>query len=263
MIPKVIHYCWFGGKPIPQELKNYMSTWSCFCPDYEIKLWNEDNFNIDSHPFVQSAYEARNFAYVSDYVRAFVLNKFGGIYLDTDVELKESLNNFLDNEAFSGFESKGYPFTSAVWGSIANHSFTTRMLGYYDSIGNYSDKLPTNVVIGSKFLIEEFGVDPTLNKKQIGNNKVNSFHIYPSTHFCLDLPKNYSTHHFYGSWLPNKTESAKDAVHQMYIQDEVENSIKDLNKYLIRVIACSISFRSLLYLIKYYLKKKIFKYKNK
>ena len=154
MIPKTIHYCWFGPNKIPEELIQYIKTWELFCPDYEIKLWNEDSFDVNSHPFTKSAYKVKKYAYVSDYVRAYALHNFGGIYLDTDVELKEGLDPFLNHEAFTGFESKNSPFT-AVWGSIPEHSLTNKILKYYhDRI--YTLEESTNTFSVSEILNNQF-----------------------------------------------------------------------------------------------------------
>ena len=86
MIPKIIHYCWFGGKELPIEVKKCIASWRKMCPDYEIIRWNESNFDVGQHPFVREAYKAKVWAFVSDYARLKVVYDNGGIYLDTDVE---------------------------------------------------------------------------------------------------------------------------------------------------------------------------------
>ncbi len=91
MIPKMIHYCWFGGKPLPKDVLDCIKTWKKYCPDYEIKRWDESNFDVNSHPFMKAAYEAKAWAFVSDYARLKVVYDNGGIYLDTDVELLKNL----------------------------------------------------------------------------------------------------------------------------------------------------------------------------
>ena len=117
MIPKIIHYCWFGGNAIDEFSNNCINEWQKKLPDYLIKKWDETNFDIENAvPFVREAYHNKKWAFVSDYVRAYALWSEGGIYLDTDVEIKYSLDIFLQHSAFSGFERKGYPFT-ALWGS--------------------------------------------------------------------------------------------------------------------------------------------------
>lgn len=104
MIPKVIHYCWFGGNPIPAEYKKYIESWKRFLPDYEVKEWNENNYDIHCIPFSEEAYHARKFAYVSDYARLRILYENGGVYFDTDVELIKSIGDILQKGPFLAFE---------------------------------------------------------------------------------------------------------------------------------------------------------------
>ena len=106
MIPKIIHYCWVGRNPLPENTKKYIETWKYFCPDYEIIEWNEDNFDINSNQYAAEAYAAKKWAFVSDYMRLSVLYKYGGIYLDTDMELIKKLDVFLKHHAFTAFESR-------------------------------------------------------------------------------------------------------------------------------------------------------------
>lgn len=107
MIPKIIHYCWFGGKPLPPLAKKCLDSWKRFCPDYEIIQWNESNFDLSSTPlYVKQAYEAKKWAFVTDYVRLQVVYENGGIYFDTDVELLKPLEPFLSYRAFFGFENR-------------------------------------------------------------------------------------------------------------------------------------------------------------
>ena len=115
-IPKIIHYCWFGGKPIPKNLKNYIKSWEKYCPDYEIKEWNESNFDINSNKFIKEAYINKKFAFVTDYVRLYVIYNYGGIYLDTDVEIIKNFDGLLNNELFMGIQQ--------------NDSFATTGLGF-------------------------------------------------------------------------------------------------------------------------------------
>ena len=107
MIPKVIHYCWFGGKPLPRTARKCLSSWKKACPDYEIKRWDESNFDVWQHPFVASAYEAKAWAFVSDWARLKVLYDNGGIYLDTDVKLLKRLDELLANQCYIGVQQSG------------------------------------------------------------------------------------------------------------------------------------------------------------
>ena len=201
MIPKTIHYCWFGPNNIPDQLQEYIKTWKIFCPDYEIKLWNEESFDIDSQPFTKSAYEAKKYAFVSDYVRAYALYHEGGIYLDTDVEIKRNLDVFLNHQSFSGRECSGVAFTSAVWGAEPHHSLTKKVLAFYDNRKYVEELEAPNTSSISKILAKDYGIDLDTNKLEVGLYKQDSIHIYPAEYFCLDRMPNYTTHHFYGSWL--------------------------------------------------------------
>ena len=103
-IPKIIHYCWFGGGPISPESRKCIESWKKYCPDYKIIEWNEQNFEISQNRYAQQAYEAKKYAFVSDYVRLAVLYEYGGIYLDTDVELVRPLDELLEHKGFIGME---------------------------------------------------------------------------------------------------------------------------------------------------------------
>ncbi|MCH7350429.1 MULTISPECIES: glycosyltransferase [unclassified Acinetobacter] len=256
MIPKIIHYCWFGGKKIPEPLQHYINGWQEKCPDWEIKLWNEENFDINSHPFAQKAYEEKKYAFVSDYVRASALYEFGGVYLDTDVEIKHAIDEFLTLEAFSSFEIDSIPFTSAVWGSMPKHSLVKRMLDYYDS-KTYSNDEPPNTVTISNLLTRFYGIDPHKDENQVGNDGSNKIHIFSSSYFCLDLPKNYTTHHFIGSWLDKgKKESYKEKVHTVHYTNKILTSDVATDKLFLKELAKKINISSLLNLIRYYIKHK-------
>ena len=108
MIPKVIHYCWFGHGEKPELARKCIASWKKFCPDYEIIEWNEGNFDVKQNGYTQMCYEEKKYAFLSDYVRLLVVAEYGGIYFDTDVELLKSLDQLLDHEAFFGFETPEY-----------------------------------------------------------------------------------------------------------------------------------------------------------
>jgi hypothetical protein len=196
MIPKVLHYCWFGGNPKSDLILHCMESWHKYLPEYEFIEWNESTFPTESHRFTNENYLAKRYAFVTDYVRAFALYTQGGVYLDTDVELKSSLNPFLEHSAFSGFERSGLPFT-AVWGSERSHIWPKKVMEMYDNFHN-DNFLPTNTSMVSNLLTSEFGIDPIRNEFQLGTDGIA---IYPSSHFCLDIPPTFATHHFGGSWL--------------------------------------------------------------
>lgn len=107
MIPKKIHYCWFGRKPLPESAKKCIASWKKFFHDYEIIEWNEDNYDVNKIPYIQQAYEAKKYAFVSDYARFDVLYQYGGVYFDTDVEVIRPFEDILEKGAFMGCETDG------------------------------------------------------------------------------------------------------------------------------------------------------------
>jgi len=213
MIPKIIHYCWFGGNDKSALALSCIESWKFYLSDYEIIEWNEGNFNVNSCEYVSEAYESKKWAHVSDYVRAKVLHTHGGIYLDTDVEIRRNLDQFLVHKAFSGFELKGFPFT-ALWGTEKGHHWPLKVVEYYHKA---KFTLETNTVSVSKLLVSDYGINPNLDKLQVFDNDI---FIYPSTYFCLDMP-NYATHHFEGSWLEKKNGVTwKDHLHNKYFENQ-------------------------------------------
>lgn len=213
MIPKVIHYCWFGGKPLPEEFKEYINSWKKFCPDYKIIEWNEDNFDLNCNDFTREAYEAKKWAFITDYVRLYVLYNYGGIYMDTDVEVLKPLDPFLENEAFSGFESNSN-IPTGIMASVKGFKLYKEFLDYYNgrhfkkTDGKYD--ITTNVVIMTK-ICEKHGLKRNNNLQNIDGWK-----LYPSEYFCpksyvngnINITKNTITiHHFSGSWLPKETRN--------------------------------------------------------
>ena len=199
MIPKKIHYCWFGNNPKPTIVEYCITSWKKYLPDYEIIEWNEDNFDVTQNDFVKTAYQNKKWAFVSDFARAKALYEHGGFYLDTDMEIKNTLNEFLHHRAVCGFEIKGIPY-SAFWGIEKGHVLATKIMDYYL---NNDYKEEPNTAIFSKLLVEEFGADANNdNYQELKEGIV----LYPSTYFSLDLPINYVTHHFSGSWHDSWTE---------------------------------------------------------
>ena len=135
MIPKKIHYCWFGYNPKPPLAEKCIKSWKRHCPDYEIVEWNEDNFDIASCPlYVRQAYQLKKWAFVTDYIRLKVVYDNGGIYLDTDVELKKRLDELLKYKAFFGFETTGYINTGLGFGAEEGMSILSELMSDYEEI---------------------------------------------------------------------------------------------------------------------------------
>ena len=104
MIPKIIHYCWFGRKPLPELAIKCIASWKKFFPDYEIKEWNEDNFDVNQIPYTMQAYKSKKYAFVSDFARFWILYNYGGIYFDTDVEVIKPMDHIIDQAPYMGVE---------------------------------------------------------------------------------------------------------------------------------------------------------------
>lgn len=131
MIAQRIHYCWFGGRPLPLQARRCLASWAYHLPDYEIVRWDEQSFDVHSHPFAAAAYSSGCYAFVSDYVRMYVLYAFGGIYLDVDVEMNADFEQLRDSDFFIGLEDRKR-FGTSVIGAVAGHWLPMQMLSYYD-----------------------------------------------------------------------------------------------------------------------------------
>lgn len=153
MIPKKIHYCWFGRGQMPELAKKCIESWKKYLPDYEIKEWNEDNFDLNAYPYVREAYDNRKFAFVTDVVRLYALYTEGGIYMDTDVEVLKSLDGFLHHVAFSGFEDD-HNIPSGIMASEKGGKWAKDNLDYY---------------VGKHFIKEDGSLDLTTNVITITN----------------------------------------------------------------------------------------------
>lgn len=141
-IPKVIHYCWFGNNPKPELVLRCIESWKVHCPDYELLEWNEQNFDVAQHPFMKAAYEAKKWAFVSDVARLLVVYQYGGIYLDTDVELHMPLDIQLQYECFFAFESAAYIASGLGFGAIKEHPYIKVMIdSYQDATFNHKSTI--------------------------------------------------------------------------------------------------------------------------
>ncbi|CCI84430.1 polysaccharide biosynthesis protein CpsM(V) [Lactobacillus pasteurii DSM 23907 = CRBIP 24.76] len=200
MIPKIIHYVWVGGNPKSDAIKRCMKTWQKHLKDYQIIEWNEENFDIHQNAYLEQAYKAKKWAFVSDYIRAKVIYDMGGIYLDTDVLVLDDLHELLDNHAFVGFENKDNPFT-AVFGAEPHHPLIAKMLEYYDDRNFEFDKndqmAGVNTVSVSQILIKQYGVK-TNNQEQMVADDI---HVYPDGILCNPSSQSKTIHVFTGTWM--------------------------------------------------------------
>ena len=183
MIPKIIHYCWFGRGEMPQLAKDCIASWHKYMPDWEYKLWNEDVFDVYSVPYTKEAYETKKYAFVSDYVRLYALNKEGGVYLDVDFEVYKPFDDLLHWNAFAGFEgSKFSPLMMGVIASCHDGIWVKEQLDHYQGRrfvnGDGSLDLTTNV----KFVTENMRMNGFVQNGKEQDYK--DLHVFPVDYFC-------------------------------------------------------------------------------
>ena len=210
MIPKKIHYCWFGGQPKTELATHCIESWKKIHPDFEIVEWNDENSPLEDNNYVREAYEQKKWAFVSDYVRSKVMLEHGGIYMDTDMELKHPLDEFLNEEAICGFEVKGVPY-SAFWMAEPQHQLSKDFVDYYQRQDGFVERINTDIF--SEMLEKEYGADrysDTIQKLKHGVT------LYPSVYFSQDLQKNYVSHHFSGSWFGGDEENTHKKMVNVY-----------------------------------------------
>lgn len=212
MIPKVIHYCWFGRNPLPKSALKCIDSWRKFFPDYEIKEWNEDNFDVNIIKYTQDAYNAKKYAFVSDYARIWILYNYGGVYFDTDVEVISPMIDIIEKGPFMGFEINNSTENKIAVNPGLGIGSPSRLELYKDILDVYSN---LNFWIGSKinlYAIVRITTDIlTINglKNVDGAQTVNGITIYPSEFFNpldsltgrLNKTANTRTIHWYdNSW---------------------------------------------------------------
>lgn len=209
-IPLKIHYCWFGGNPLPELAKKCIASWQKFLPNYEIKRWDETNFDLNSCNYIKEAYQAKKWAFVSDYARFSILYKYGGLYFDTDVEIIKPFDDILCKGAFMGLESDAPDITVNPGLGLA----AKPGLELYKDILNLYHKLhfinpdgtlnTTTVVAYTTEILKKYGL---MNNP--GLQKVANISIYPKEYFCpkdyltgdiIITPKTVAIHHYDASW---------------------------------------------------------------
>lgn len=212
MIPKIIHYCWFGGNPLPQSAIKCINSWKRFFPDYEIKQWDETNFDVNIIPYTRDAYSIRKYAFVSDYARMWVLYNFGGIYFDTDVEVVRSFDDILSKGGFMGFETSEYVAPGLGMALQKKSRIASDVMKRFEQTefflnnGTFNSK---GIVPITTWVLKKYGLKSGGEMQKIGED----LWIYPIEFFNpLDAPtgrirKTLNTHsiHWYTkSWMDNQ-----------------------------------------------------------
>ena len=227
MIPKIIHYCWFGGKPLPKSAEKCIASWRKFLPDYEIKEWNESNFDVNCTRYTAEAYAARKYAYVSDYARFWVLYRYGGLYFDVDVEIIKPLDDIIARGPFMGCESASTEGAAPSALGVApglglgvnpGLGLVKKLLDIYESMSFLAEfqqgkngKIKTVVTYTTELLV-------ACGLKNISEiQQIEDVYIYPKDYFNplehinqLYITENTRTIHWYnGSWIPRRYKLVK------------------------------------------------------
>jgi len=228
MIPKIIHYCWFGRNPLPKSAIKCIESWKRLFPDYEIKEWNEDNFDVNMIPYTSQAYKVKKYAYVSDYARFWALYNEGGLYFDTDVEIIKPLDDIIAKGPFMGCEKDGdglqtYPDVAPglIVGCEPKNEIIKELFSIYDTFsfiaenpGASTGEYKTVVTYTSEILIKH-GLTTAQGIQQVGD-----ITIYPKDYFNplehinqLKITENTRTiHHYAGTWISPKEKIKKKFV---------------------------------------------------
>lgn len=208
MIPRIIHYCWFGGKDIPPKAMRLINKCQKMNPDFKIMIWDESNFDISENIYAYEAHQCKKYAFLSDYARLKVLYDYGGIYMDTDVEVLKSLEPLLNEKGFTGFENDEYPIT-AVMGAEPKNKWIKLLLDDYKNrkfiIDEETLDLTTNTIRITELMKKNYSV--ALNGTY---QEFEDFTLYPFDYFCVKNPHNkhvnitknsFTIHWFDASWI--------------------------------------------------------------
>lgn len=188
MIPKKIHYCWFGTGEIPEKDKRCIESWKKYCPDYEIIRWDEGNYDIEKNDYMKNAYASKKWGFVPDYARFDIIYNEGGFYLDTDVELVKSLDELRYNQAYMGFEGGIWINGGIGFGAEAGNKVIKGLRDMYESICFINDNGELNLT-PSPYYITEYLVKKGL-KRNNQEQDLDGIHIYPTEYFAA---KDYDT----------------------------------------------------------------------
>lgn len=225
MIPKVIHYCWFGGNEKPESVNRCIDSWKKFCPTYQIVEWNESNFDVDSVPFIKQALEVKKYAFASDLARLIIVYNNGGFYFDTDVELVKSLDALCEKEIFFGFENESFVASGLGFGSEKGNKFLLEHINQYKDVNFINEDGSLNMKGCPVYLTElltEKGYIPN-GKYQI----VDGVTLFPPDYFNpydnatgkLKLTDNTVSIHWYDTSWNKESKSArkiKQLIHRVF-----------------------------------------------
>lgn len=215
MIPKIIHYVWVGNAPKSDLILKCIESWKKYCPDYQIKEWNNDDVAKIDNQYVKEAFECKKWAFVSDYLRLYALKTMGGFYFDSDLEITQSIDKFRKELFVTGYENwKGlYSPITALMGAEKENKLICDLLTEYDNLHFIVDG-KMDQTTNTKRITNYFESNFKLKKPYNGKNKTilcDGHIVYPSHFFCTPEKnkENYSIHHFNGSWVDPSKKRAK------------------------------------------------------
>ena len=227
-IPKIIHYCWVGGKPKPQSVLYCIESWKRCCPDYEIREWNESNYDFTKNEYMRQAYEAKKWGFVPDYARLDIIYEYGGIYLDTDVEMLRSFDELLEQDGFMGFENTGdgeyFVNCGHGYGAVPHHEVIRTARDLYDTISFLNADGTPNLLASPHFTtqaLREFGLVQENRDQQLPGMTVYASDVLCPKNFrtgkIKKTPRTVSIHHFTASWVDEKIK--EEMAHQQKIRN--------------------------------------------
>ena len=243
MIPKIIHYCWFGGNPKTMLIKKCIKSWKKYCPDYEIIEWNESNFDLNCCDYVKEAYESKKWAFVTDYARLKIINDNGGIYLDTDVELLKPLDKFLKYDSFFGYEDKKHIATGLGFGSIKNNPILRALMNDYENIKFIKDDNSydlTSCPVRNTATLEKLGLVRNGETFLLNNNAFFSAEYFSP----IDYTSGYknitdntvSIHWFNASWQSKETKAKHKKIAKKIRRKNLIHKLIHIPNVLLRKI---------------------------
>lgn len=238
MIPKIIHYCWFGKKPKPLLVEECIASWQKILPDFEIRCWEEDNMDM-GHPFIKKAYKDKQWAFVADFVRLQKLSEQGGVYLDTDMMMLKSIEPLMIQTAFVGLESEHY-VSCGIIGAVPQHPYILACYNYYSNLildADFSYKAIIIPKIFTQLYLERY---PTVKKMLRAKEHedllvcpVDWFYPFPNENLAIEKYKDYVKPDTFAVHLWHKSWKKTNALHHMR-QGKVLLSFYTLSKELLK-----------------------------
>ena len=233
-IPKIIHYCWVGGNPKPQSVLYCIESWKRCCPDYEIREWNETNYDFTKNEYMHQAYEAKKWGFVPDYARLDIIYEHGGIYLDTDVEMVRSFDELLENECFFGFENTGdgeyFVNCGHGFGAVPRHEAVKQTRDLYEHLTFTNDDGSLNMLASPYYTTQSLRQMGLVQENR--DQELSGVQIYASDVLCpknfrtgqmVKTPRTVSIHHFTASWVDEKIKA--EMAHQQKIRSRFGNRL--------------------------------------